>query len=143
MFPTVEHAFQAMKYKLASTRPEAYRLFIQGGEIGSDPKNAKMAGGKKGMKTQHAELDVEKWSTISEKVMKDLIREKLKNEVVRAIISICAKNQIPLLHHSRSDMKWGCHANPDGTIKRGENLLGQIYMKIGKKLQQQESLRKG
>lgn len=136
-YPTVEHAFQAMKYKLASTRPELYRMFVRGGELGPDPVKAKMMGGRKGMKTHHAELDVQKWSALSEKVMEDLVREKMKNEVVRAILIICLQNDILLLHHSRGDMKWGCHANPDGTIKKGENLLGQIYMKTAKKLQQQ------
>jgi len=127
VYPTVEHAFQGAKYLYASNHPEVEADFRQGGSIGPDPVAAKKAGGRSGMRERNTILDIEKWNVISTNIMIELIHIKAKVSVVRDILRICHKNNIQLYHFSRTDMKWGCHVNADGTIKKGENLLGEIF----------------
>lgn len=126
-YPTVEHAFQAAKYRLASNRPEVAVEFVEGGSIGPDPVMAKRAGSRKGMQTRGAVLDVALWNRLSDDVMKELIRAKKDHPVIHGILEICHSNNIALFHFSRSDMKWGCHVTPEGVLKKGENRLGRIY----------------
>lgn len=130
VYPTVEHAFQGAKYKLASDNPSIEIEFRIGGSIGDDPADAKRNGSKTGMKKRNTVLDIQKWNNISDDIMTELIIEKSKNPIIRQILQVIRKKNIYLYHFSRSDMKWGCHLDKDGNIKKGENRLGQIYMNI-------------
>jgi len=122
-YPTVEHAFQAAKYLLASSRPDLESsIRLNGG----DPVAAKRMGSRAGMKAVNAVLDVALWNSISDDVMTELITEKAKNPIVRSILQKCRDNGIRLYHFSRSDLRWGCHINPP----KGQNRLGTIYMQV-------------
>lgn len=131
LYPTVEHAFQGAKYLLATDRPDKETLFRTGSVI-IDPRDAKKHGGKQGMKKHHANLDVEKWNSMSEEIMRQLIIEKAKDIRIQKILMTCRLHNIRLYHFSRFDMKWGCNIDKQGNITRGKNRLGYLYMDIGK-----------
>lgn len=126
-YPTVEHAFQAAKYLLASDRPDLEPT-IRNLRY---PVMAKRAGSKAGMRAAGAVLDVALWETLSDGIMMELITEKAKHPVVRSILGICRDKGIRLCHYSRSDMKWGCHVSPN---PKGENRLGRMYTELMKML---------
>lgn len=131
VYPTAEHAFQASKYLLCSNVPGEEERFRILGDIGSlPPKIAKQHGGRNGMKRVGACLDAKKWDMISESILYEILKSKAGNETVKLILDQCKTHQILLLHHSRSDMKWGCHSDTEGHILRGRNLLGELWMKI-------------
>lgn len=129
-YSSVEHAFQAAKYLLASDRPEMAIEFMVGGKVGDDPRSAKKAGGKAGMARRGARLDIPRWNQMSEAVMREIVMEKARDPDVANILRICKKHQVVLFHYSRSDMKWGCHVDSSGLVKTGENLLGKILSEV-------------
>ena len=144
VYSTVEHAFQAQKYKF-SNKPELVQMFYkENSGFPSAKENsgfpscgtiktaaeAKTAGGKGGMKTRGAVLDVECWNNNRDTIMNALIKSKIqRNPYIRSILEIAATHNIEFVHFSRSDMYWGAHVNEDGTLKKGLNKLGEIYNK--------------
>ena len=125
VYPSVEHAFQAQKY-MCSNKPELAQMFYNG-KIES-AVDAKLAGGKGGMKKHGATMDVACWDKTKDGVMNALIKSKIhRNEYIRSILKIASDNNIKFVHFSRSDMYWGAHVNADGSIKAGLNKLGEIY----------------
>lgn len=124
IYPTVEHAFQAQKY-LCTEKPEMVEI-VRNFKTALE---AKSAGGKNGMKKNGVSLDIEKWNKIKDSLMRELIKSKInRHPEIKEIVSIANKKNIKLVHFSRSDMYWGAHVDEDGNIKKGENLLGEIYM---------------
>jgi len=78
------------------------------GDVDIDLKSAKKLGGQKEMNRIRTNLDIKKWDEISEMVMREILVSKIaENEQVRDILRTCRDSDIILLHHSRSDMKWG------------------------------------
>ncbi len=125
VYSTVEHAFQAQKYK-CSNKPELVHMFYDG--TIKTAAEAKTAGGKGGMKIRGAVLDVECWNNNRDAIMNALIKSKIqRNSYIRSILEIAATHNIKFVHFSRSDMYWGAHVNEDGTLKNGLNKLGEIY----------------
>jgi ribA/ribD-fused uncharacterized protein len=125
VYPTVEHAYQAQKY-MCSNKPELVQMFYNG--TIQTAKDAKTAGGKAGMKKYGAALDLECWNQNQDNIMMALIESKIRrNEYIRSILKIVYENNVKLVHFSRTDMYWGAHVNPDGSIKTGLNKLGEIY----------------
>ena len=133
VFHTVEHAFQSQKYEI-SGHPEVVRNFTVEGR-GWTAAEAKKQGSPKTMESLGVKLDVNKWNELSGPIMEALIQSKVdRHEEIRKILEVVKRENIQLAHFSKSDMNWGCHLNPDGkSIKIGENLLGEIYMKLADK----------
>lgn len=126
IYPSLEHAFQALKY-LFSNKPEIAPQFEIGGSILS-PQQAKSAGSKGGMKERGAVLNVDFWNKKRDEIMIDLVESKIRrNAEIRNILEIAKRLDIRFVHFSRMDMYWGAHVNEDGTIKKGENHLGKTY----------------
>ena len=127
-FPTVEHAYQALKYS-CTEKPELVNS-VQIEFRDRDPVDVKKAGSKATMKKLGVTLDVECWDGHKDGIMETLIKSKIdRHPEIRQTLEIAAKNNIMLVHFSRSDMYWGAHVSENGkSIKRGENNLGKIYM---------------
>ena len=127
-FPTVEHAYQALKYS-CTEKPELVNS-VQTEFRDRDPVDVKKAGSKATMKKLGVTLDVECWNGYKDGIMETLIKSKIdRHPEIQETLKIAAKNNIMLVHFSRSDMYWGAHVSEDGkSIKRGENNLGKIYM---------------
>lgn len=133
-YPTLEHAFQGIKY-LFSNKPQFEADFRVGGFVGDDPANAKYWGSRKAMKDSGATLNVTDWDEHSEQLMKELIKAKVESsDSIKSILEIVKANKIQLVHTSKSDFKWGASVNADGIISKGDNLLGKIYMQVAKDL---------
>ncbi|OQS02746.1 hypothetical protein THRCLA_21335 [Thraustotheca clavata] len=131
-YPTVEHAFQAYKY-MYSNNPSFSKVFTTNGNIGkAKPEHAKRAGSKGGMKKRGAVLDVLKWNANSYQVAELLIQAKVnQHEDVAKVVKEAREDGILLVHFSRNDMKWGAvYDHENECIKRGENLLGNIYLQV-------------
>jgi ribA/ribD-fused uncharacterized protein len=129
LFPTVEHAFQSQKYAV-SGHPEVVPEFSVDGQ-GWTATEAKTQGGKKAMEKRKIQLDVAKWNKESVPIMEALVKSKIERHTdIRRILEVVKQFNLKLVHFSRSDMKWGAHVSEDGkSVKAGENLLGEIYMK--------------
>lgn len=127
-YPSVEHAYQAQKYNF-SNKKEIKEQFYTGGLL-KTPVEAKSAGGKGGMKKNHAVLNAKFWDN-GDQIMEDLIKSKIqKNPEIREILSLLKGNNVHLVHFSRMDMRWGAHMNKQNTeIIKGDNKLGDIYNK--------------
>lgn len=90
--------------------------------------DAKSAGGKGGMKKHGAMLDIGCWEKNKNQVMEKLVKSKIeRNPYIQNILKIASDNNISFVHFSRMDMYWGAHMNEDGSIKKGENKLGELY----------------
>jgi ribA/ribD-fused uncharacterized protein len=128
LYPTVEHAFQALKYSCTS-RPELVGI-VREAFANKTAAEAKSSGGKGAMKKWKVELDIRCWEQKKVAVMNDLIASKIeRHPEIRQIIDTAKTHNMELVHFSRSDMYWGAHVNPEGTaIKDGKNMLGKLYM---------------
>lgn len=128
VYPTVEHAFQALKYS-CTEKPELVDV-IREQYADKDAIAAKSSGGKGAMKKLKVNLDINCWNTVKDEIMKKLIASKIsRHPEIRQIIDIAREHNYRLVHFSRSDMYWGAHVNESGTeIKDGLNKLGEIYM---------------
>lgn len=128
IYPTVEHAFQALKYS-CTEKPELVHA-IREQYADKDAIAAKSSGGKGAMKKLKVNLDINCWNTVKDEIMKKLIASKIsRHPEIRQIIEIAKQHNYRLVHFSRTDMYWGAHVNESGTeIKDGLNKLGEIYM---------------
>ena len=128
VYPTVEHAFQALKYS-CTEKPELVHV-IREQYADKDAIAAKSSGGKGAMKKLKVNLDVNCWNTVKDEIMRKLIASKIsRHPEIKQIIDIAKQHNYRLVHFSRSDMYWGAHVNEAGTeIKDGLNKLGEIYM---------------
>lgn len=144
MYASVENVYQGMKYSFIKVgdldKIKDIQLKFQLGNEYGTPDRAKTEGGKGAMKRHKVELDIVRWNKASMELMTALIVLKVKNNNdIQHALDVFNDNGINLLHHSRSDMLWGCHNDAEGNIttdqktgKTGKNLLGHIYMTIGK-----------
>jgi len=123
IYPTVEHAYQALKYT-CTNKPELVEMVRKL----DTPEKAKSAGGKGGMSKQGAVLDIECWNNKKDKIMQDLVKSKIeRHSAIRDILKTAKEQHILLVHFSRFDMEWGAHVDTDGKIKKGENKLGVLF----------------
>jgi ribA/ribD-fused uncharacterized protein len=122
VYPTVEHAYQGQKYT-CTKKPELVEMVRNL----KTPEEAKSAGGKSGMKKNGANLDIECWNKKKMDLMRELIDSKIeRHPEIKEILRIAKREGIQLVHFSRTDMEWGAHVEDDGTIKKGDNLLGEM-----------------
>jgi ribA/ribD-fused uncharacterized protein len=129
-FPTVEHAFQGMKYTFTN-KPELLHEFVTNGTV-ITPGEAKLAGGRRGMQERGCLLDIERWNENRVRIMTELIHSKMKRHPqIRDIVKAAQDNSVTMVHTSRSDQDWGAHLNEHKTsIKKGNNMLGDIYNSV-------------
>lgn len=124
VYPTVEHAFQAMKYTCTS-RPELAETVRQA----STATAAKRAGSRKAMKQHKVELDISCWNAKKEHIMRELIQSKIsRHPKIQAIMETARQHPVKFVHFSRFDMEWGAHVK-NGAVE-GRNLLGTIYQEF-------------
>ena len=137
-YVSVENAFQGQKYAclLHPESPIQPSDFAKGGKYGHTAMDAKKAGGKGFMSKQRVALDIRRWNEISHSLMRELIEAKVGQDThIQRILQLCSTHNVQLFHHSRSDMLWGCHVDQNsGQIKKGENLLGAIFMDIAHRI---------
>ena len=130
-YPSIEHAYQAQKYKY-SNKPELMADFYIGGKFNT-ANEAKEAGGRKGMKAKGTALDFTRWSDAkADQIMEGLVKYKVqKYPEIRNILSILRKNNVHLVHTSLRDKYWGASMHTDKSgIKSGKNKLGELYNTI-------------
>ena len=137
LFPTVEHAFQAAKWRYcaqftpeqAATVCAIYTEFTEPSPL--TPAEAKRRGGKTYMAQQHIHLKGEKWNEAAPKIMAQILRARYRADALfRHILAQTHRHQIYLLHFERSGAKsvWGgCLKNRE---IHGQNLLGHLLMKL-------------
>lgn len=134
-FPSVEHFFQASKFK-CSNKPEYFADFTVNGKYGNvDALTAKRKGSKAGFNSMGAILDVDKWNMCRIDIMRDFIQSRYEqDDVFRQILNECRDRGVTLLHFERSGQKsfWGGSVSRnDGNIL-GKNHLGKIMMEIAR-----------
>ncbi len=132
-FRSVEHAYTFAKYlHLEGNAPVPDDVLPV--LYGSTAKEAKSLGSKKSMTSRGVKLDVGRFDSQREDIMRQLIKSKVAlNPVIQDLLHTLQAGGVPvaLYHHSRTDMFWGCHfCQETGTLKRGLNKLGELYMKI-------------
>lgn len=126
-YKSVEHAFQAQKWYYTD-KPDMMNVFVNNNLTAAQ---AKSMGSKTAMKKAHTQLNIVEWEINKDRIMKELVLSKIQlNPSIQNILTIARENNINFVHFSRSDMYWGAHMNEDGTIKIGQNKLGQIYNNI-------------
>jgi ribA/ribD-fused uncharacterized protein len=136
VYRTVEHAYQALKYLYCSNKPELFEIVREENQK-KDALGAKESGGRKGMEKRGVIFDRDGcWDKKQIEIMTKLVASKIeRHPEIRKIVETAKKNNIILVHFSRSDMIWGAHVTEDGkNIKRGTNHLGNIYMSFYDKL---------
>jgi ribA/ribD-fused uncharacterized protein len=132
VYPTVEHAFQALKYS-CTEKPELVNA-IREQYKNKTANEAKSSGSKAGMKKMNVSLNLKCWDNKKDSIMRALIQSKLqRHPEILEILSVVRDNGYTLVHHARTDMEWGAHVNYDDEkhitgIKEGVNKLGEIYM---------------
>jgi ribA/ribD-fused uncharacterized protein len=133
-FPTVEHAFQAQKYRcLLGEHPDLVAAVREA----ETPAVAKTMGGKAYMKTRQVQLDVEKWGATQIDLMRQLLRSKVdRHPEVAAVLARCKADGSYLVHFERSGNFWGATLKEDGgeRVLKGSNVLGNLLMELMEEL---------
>lgn len=122
-FPSIEHAFQYMKYRYSSNPSEADR--IPWNQLSAE--RAKQMGSKKEFAKRHLVLRIEKWNRDRIDIMIRLILNRCtKDKTYRQIIKKLSDANVKIIHFSRNDFFWGASTN-----RKGNNYLGKILQCIG------------
>ena len=139
IYKTGEHAFHGEKYRLLA---KIYKVseernkelkdysekFVNGYII--EAKDAKIAGGKRGLKLNDKELKV--WSKLSIEVQVKICIYKFKhNNEVREVLKL-NKNKYILHQENRAKENtiWGGRISKETNKIIGKNKLGKIWMKV-------------
>ena len=157
-YPTIEHYVAAMKYKLASTKPELSESIFsktgilhqeylrnrdaatgQGSKGISDQKEmelqkeeiAKVKEELKSNKKYRAVFDEGKWLAVKDKVFEDAVTYRYTHDARLRKILEAAKNQgYTLVYYTQGGLtEWSGKKTSDGKIE-GQNKLGNLYMKL-------------
>lgn len=115
-YPTVEHAYQAAKFKDVNVKKTIANLSAL------DVKKARSIGRKTGGINQY-------WDDIKEDVMERLIRQKFSNTHLGDLLANTGNSDIIFKNH---DDFWGTGTNDDSF---GQNVLGAILESIRDDLQ--------
>jgi ribA/ribD-fused uncharacterized protein len=110
VFPTSEHAFQAMKFKKENT------------DIFGKIKNASSAHDAQKISIENNNIVDSDWDEIS--TMKKILRNKI-NQHPYALKKLLQSGNREIIEDSWRDAKWGWGEN-----KNGKNLLGNIWMEL-------------
>ena len=111
-FPTAEHAFQWKKFERSA--PEVAEAVFRAGS----PNEAKE------IARAHKAERAQDWEEVKVGIMEEIFRTKaVQHEDVREALRKSGSRRI--VENSPVDSFWGC--GPDG---RGENMVGQLWMRI-------------
>ena len=93
MFPSVEHFFQASKFK-CSNKPECFTISLWTENTEMDALTAKRKGSKSGFNREL--LDVNKWNMCRVNIMKFIQSRYEQDEIFRQILNACRERGITL-----------------------------------------------
>lgn len=114
-YPTVEHAYQAMK-TLDPIARETIRL-------ANGPGTAKRLGRSVSLRPD--------WEDVKVGIMRDLVREKFANPFLRPLL-LATEDAYLIEGNHWNDRFWGvCRG-------QGRNMLGQILMEVREEIRQEE-----
>jgi ribA/ribD-fused uncharacterized protein len=136
-YPSVEHAYQLMKYEYSEPKDKSLavmeKLYEETKTLSG--KEAVTIGKRKRMEKEGVKLNIEEWNKASNSIMEALIMDKIKRHPeIRKILDDIHKSGKKLLHYSLRDMEWGGFFTKDKITGeeglKGNNELGKIYMKL-------------
>jgi predicted NAD-dependent protein-ADP-ribosyltransferase YbiA (DUF1768 family) len=126
-FLSIEHAFQCYKLAISGASEDVIDKLMSL----EDMKEVKKMGGKGSFKKLKLELDVKKWSGISDNLMRHLVKQRLLvDNKYKSIVQKYVSNGGKLYHFERSGIKskyGGYFEKPTGNWV-GQNLLGKMIM---------------
>jgi len=141
LFPSVEHAFQAGKYKClvedAPDRVVAVVTSLAAGGTVASALAARRAGSKSTMKRHGVALDRKRWETRRVEVMFEALRARaLVDRQFRTSLELATEHGWQLRHFERSSARsfWGGSFARDTQQWRGRNKLGELLHKVGGEL---------
>ena len=136
-YPSVEHAYQLMKYEYSEPRDKAIAVMEKIYEESQtlSGKEAVVLGKRKRMEKEGVKLNIQEWIKVSTEIMEELIQDKLqRHPEVRKIAQQVKESGKKLLHYSLRDMEWGGFFTKDKVTGeeglKGKNELGKIFMKL-------------
>jgi len=136
-YPSVEHAYQLMKYEYSEPRDKALAVF---GKLYEESKTltgkeAVTIGKRKRMEKEGVKLNIQEWNRVSIGIMEELIQDKITRhpEITNIVQQVKGAGK-KLLHYSLRDLEWGGFFTNDKVTGeeglKGNNELGKIYMKL-------------
>ena len=136
-YPSVEHAYQLMKYEFSEPRDKAMsvmeKLFEESKTLSG--KEAVVLGKRKRMEKEGVKLNIQEWIKVSPGIMEALLVDKIeRHPEIRKILEQVKESGKKLLHYSLRDMEWGGFFTKDKVTGeeglKGNNELGKIFMKL-------------
>jgi ribA/ribD-fused uncharacterized protein len=136
-YPSVEHAYQLMKYKFSEPRDKAIavmeKLFEESKTLSG--KEAVVLGKRKRMEKEGVKLNIQEWIRVSPEIMEALLVDKIqRHPEIRKILEKVKGEGKKLLHYSLRDLEWGGFFTKDKVTGeeglKGNNELGKIFMKL-------------
>jgi ribA/ribD-fused uncharacterized protein len=136
-YPSVEHAYQLMKYEYSEPRDKAIavmeKLYEESKTLSG--KEAVVLGKRKRMEKEGVQLNIQEWNRVSIGIMEELIQDKItRHPEIANIVQQVKSSGKQLLHYSLRDMEWGGFFTKDKVTGeeglKGNNELGKIYMKL-------------
>jgi ribA/ribD-fused uncharacterized protein len=136
-YPSVEHAYQLMKYEYSEPRDKALavmeKLYEESKSLSG--KEAVVLGKRKRMEKEGLKLNIQEWNRVSIGIMEELIQDKItRHPEIANIVQQVKSSGKKILHYSLRDMEWGGFFTKDKVTGeeglKGNNELGKIYMKL-------------
>jgi ribA/ribD-fused uncharacterized protein len=136
-YPSVEHAYQLMKYEFSEPRDKAMavmeKLFEESKTLSG--KEAVVLGKRKRMEKEGVKLNIQEWIKVSPEIMEALLIDKIqRHPEIRKILEQVKEKGKKLLHYSLRDLEWGGFFTKDKVTGeeglKGNNELGKIFMKL-------------
>jgi ribA/ribD-fused uncharacterized protein len=136
-YPSVEHAYQLLKYEYSEPRDKALavmeKLYEESKTLSG--KEAVVLGKRKRMEKEGVKLNIQEWMKVSSDIMEALLVDKIqRHPEIRKILEQTKESGKKLLHYSLRDMEWGGFFTKDKVTGeeglKGKNELGKIFMKL-------------
>lgn len=136
--PSVEHAYQLSKCLISCSskdqKDKICKIFTSQSTL-QDSAKAKTLGSKRMFTKFGIVLDQERWNKMSKGLMEGFVRQKVtRNLTIQRILAVLHKENMRLVHYSRSDRFWGAlrrgTVDPNDSasaILEGRNELGNIF----------------
>lgn len=158
-YPSIEHFLGAMKYKLATNKPElAPLLFGKAGTIRQEFARQRLAetkqgtqaltqaredellvleramileeSGAKGFKRHKASFDSSRWATVLDRVLEDAYGQRWeKDGQLRKIVEAARAQKLHLIYTGKGIPELAGKRTAEGRIE-GENRLGELLMRL-------------
>jgi ribA/ribD-fused uncharacterized protein len=136
-YPSVEHAYQLMKYEFSEPKDKAMAVMEKLLEESKtlSGKEAVVLGKRKRMEKEGVKLNIQEWNKVSPGIMENLLIDKIqRHPEIRKILEQVKESGKKLLHYSLRDLEWGGFFTKDKVTGeeglKGNNELGKIFMKL-------------